>query len=203
MLSKGVRLVVGLGNPGDVYTNTRHNVGFWFIDELISHYNVQLAYNKKFFGNLATIEVAGYTTYLLCPTTLMNKSGVSVSAISRFYNIPASQILIVYDDLELGVGNMKLKDRGGHSGHNGIANIMQAISNTAFKRLRIGIGRPTDNRMSVSSYVLGAMPDIDKRVTQSNILLAVESVVDMVTQQWQVVVQNLHRKILANQQVTQ
>lgn len=196
MLAGHIKLIVGLGNPGIKYANTRHNVGFWFIDEMLKSYSVSLAYNKKFHGDLARIDIGGKAVHVLCPTTFMNNSGTAVAAFRDFYNIDSTQILIVYDDLELAVGKMKLKDAGGHSGHNGVADIMQALGKKNFKRLRIGIGRPHNNAMEVTNYVLGVMSDIDKHATMSNIALALESLVDIVTLPWQVAVQTLHRKML-------
>ena len=196
MLAGHIKLIVGLGNPGIKYANTRHNVGFWFIDEVLKSYSTSLEYNKKFNGGVARIECGGRFVYVLCPTTFMNNSGTAVVAFTNFYNIDSTQILIVYDDLDLGVGDMKLKATGWHSGHNGIADIMQSLGKKDFKRLRIGIGRPHNNSISITNYVLGMMSDIDKQATMSNILLALEYLVDIVTLPWQVAVQNLHRKML-------
>lgn len=196
MLAGHIKLIVGLGNPGIKYANTRHNVGFWFIDEILKSYSASLAYNKKFHGDLARIEIGGKTVHLLRPTTFMNNSGAAVAAFHDFYNIDSTQILIAYDDLELGVGDMKLKATGGHSGHNGIADIMQSLGKKDFKRLRIGIGRPHNNSISITNYVLGMMPDIDRQATMSNISLVLEYLLDIVTLPWQVAVQNLHRKML-------
>lgn len=193
-MSDAVKLIVGLGNPGDKYTHSRHNAGFWFIDALVEHYNLVLKPEKKFYGAHAVFVIDDVTIHLLRPDTFMNLSGRALVAIAQYYKISPSQILVAYDDMELAVGNMKLKDTGGHSGHNGISNIMQLLGAKDFKRLRIGINRPPTGA-DVSSYVLSKMPSIDKEISLACIDKAVDIVPELTGGNWQVAIQELQRFI--------
>jgi PTH1 family peptidyl-tRNA hydrolase len=132
------RLIVGLGNPGPEYENTRHNVGFWLVDRLAQQLKVSLAPQAKFFGRAAR---AG-DMWLLQPTTFMNRSGQSVAALAHFYKIPAAEILVIHDDLDLAPGAIRLKEGGGNGGHNGLKDIQQSLGTADFWRLRLGIGHP-------------------------------------------------------------
>lgn len=132
------RLIVGLGNPGPDYEATRHNVGFWFVDQLARQLKLDLALQPKFFG---TAGRAG-ELWLLQPSTFMNRSGQAVGALARFYKIAPEEILVVHDDLDLPPGGIRLKKGGGNGGHNGLKDIQSALSTPDFWRLRLGIGHP-------------------------------------------------------------
>jgi PTH1 family peptidyl-tRNA hydrolase len=132
------RLIVGLGNPGPEYADTRHNVGFCFVDRLARQLGVELTPESRFFGRIAR-HPAGW---LLEPTTFMNRSGQAVGALARFYRIAPEEILVVHDDLDLAPGDIRIKQGGGNGGHNGLKDIQAALGTPAFWRLRLGIGHP-------------------------------------------------------------
>jgi len=149
-----MKLIVGLGNPGSGYEQTRHNAGFWFVDTLAARNNATFHHEKRFHGDVATVSWHGERVYLLKPSTYMNRSGLSVAALSRFYRIPVPEILVAHDELDLGIGVLRVKSGGGHGGHNGLRDIITACANDAgFMRLRIGIGHP-GNSKQVVDYVL-------------------------------------------------
>lgn len=153
--SPPIQLIVGLGNPGDAYTHTRHNAGVWFVEQLAAAWKVTLHQESKFHGRVATADRAGVTVRLLIPTTFMNASGQAVRAISQFYHLPAAAILVAHDELDFPPGVVRLKQEGGHGGHNGLRDIMQHIHANDFNRLRIGIGHP-GHRSQTQDYVLSA-----------------------------------------------
>ena len=151
-----VRLIAGLGNPGAEYEQTRHNAGFWLVDELARG---QLRRESRFSGLACKCKIAGEDIWLLEPQTYMNRSGLSVAALARFFKIEPEQILVVHDELDLKPGTARLKQGGGNGGHNGLKDIQQHLSSPQFWRLRFGIGHPRDlpgnlARMDVADYVL-------------------------------------------------
>jgi PTH1 family peptidyl-tRNA hydrolase len=148
-----IKLVVGLGNPGAEYQATRHNAGFWWVDEFARSNGVQFRDEHKFHGQVARVQVQGRDTWLLKPQTFMNASGRAVVALALFYKILPDEILVVHDELDLPPGSAKLKLGGGHGGHNGLKDIIAHLSTRDFWRLRIGIGHPGE-RSEVVSYVL-------------------------------------------------
>lgn len=153
-MSEGIRLIAGLGNPGQQYLRTRHNAGAWFLDALLSAHGAELRPESKFHGLAGRVSLEGQDLRLLFPTTYMNKSGQAVQALAAFYKIPPEQILVVYDELDLPVGSPRLKFGGGPGGHNGIKDIIRALGSNNFHRLRLGIGHPGDSGQ-VLGYVLG------------------------------------------------
>jgi len=148
-----IQCVVGLGNPGPKYAETRHNAGFWFVDALARDYGAMLRSESKFFGEVARLRSAVGECWLLKPMTYMNHSGRSVAALCNFYRIDPSQLLVVYDELDLAPGVMRLKTGGGHGGHNGMRDITSALGSRDFHRLRVGIGHP-GHKEAVVAYVL-------------------------------------------------
>ena len=147
-----MKCIVGLGNPGKKYDQTRHNVGFMIIDELAKQNNWTLQQEK--FRGIYTIEhVNGEKVLLLKPLTYMNLSGESLRQFMDYYNIETDDVLVAYDDLDLPPGKIRLREKGSHGGHNGIRNIIDHLGTKEFKRLRIGVGRPSVP-MSVVDYVL-------------------------------------------------
>lgn len=155
-----VRLVVGLGNPGKQYEKTRHNAGFWFIDQLAGELNAKLEFDKKFNGHKALIESNFGKFWLLKPETYMNLSGQSVQAMLKYYDFDVDECLIVHDELDFDSGIVRLKQGGGAAGHNGLKSIMGSIGSPDFLRLRLGIGR-SKNRQTVADYVL-SVPSISE-----------------------------------------
>ena len=148
-----IRLVAGLGNPGRGYAGTRHNAGFWFVDELAGRLNATFAAEAKFGGDLAKAGVLR----LVKPMTFMNLSGRAVAAAARFFGVQPAEILVVHDELDLLPGKAKMKFGGGHAGHNGLRDIQAQLGSADFWRLRIGIGHPRDSELvqqDVVDYVL-------------------------------------------------
>jgi len=145
------RLVVGLGNPGPDYSETRHNAGFWFCERLASRLGVSLSKESRFHGLAGFAR--GDNVWLLLPQTYMNRSGQSVGALARFHKIPAAEILVVHDELDIPPGQLRLKFGGGLGGHNGLKDICAHLGTQDYWRLRIGIGHPGD-RNEVINYVL-------------------------------------------------
>lgn len=158
------RLIVGLGNPGPEYEATRHNVGFWFVDQLADKLKISLAPQAKFYGRAGR---AG-ELWLLQPTTYMNRSGQSVAALANFYKISPAEILVIHDELDLPPGGIRLKQGGGNGGHNGLKDIQAKLGTPDFWRLRLGIGHPRTLGLSqqVADFVLHQprkeeLPDIE------------------------------------------
>ncbi|MBL4647501.1 MAG: aminoacyl-tRNA hydrolase [Gammaproteobacteria bacterium] len=147
-----LKLIVGLGNPGVDYAATRHNAGAWFVEQLAARCAVTLQAERKFHGLVARALVAEHDCRLLVPTTYMNNSGQAVAAISNFYKIDPGEILIAHDELDFSAGVVKLKNGGGHGGHNGLHDIFNH-KGKQFSRLRIGIGKPTNSKQT-ADYVL-------------------------------------------------
>jgi len=150
----GIRLFVGLGNPGDKYVNTRHNAGFWWINLIQQQTNSALKLDAKMFGEVGKISTQA-DAWLLKPMTYMNASGKAVAALANYYKIKPSEILVIHDELDLPAGTCKMKFAGGHGGHNGLRDIHAALGTPEYWRLRVGIGHPGD-RNEVVNYVLKA-----------------------------------------------
>lgn len=160
-----IRLIVGLGNPGTEYTDTRHNAGFWWVDEAARRLKASLVADKAYFGLVARVSsplpgMAG-PVWLLQPQTFMNLSGKSVGALARFFKIEPQEILVVHDELDLLPGQVKLKQGGGSAGHNGLKDISAQLGSPNYWRLRLGIGHPGD-RAEVAAYVLRKPPQSER-----------------------------------------
>ena len=150
-----IKLIVGLANPGAKYEGTRHDAGEWLVNELARMYNTSLKEEAKYFGKVANINTAQGEVRLLVPTTFMNLSGKAVGALANFYRIKPEEILVAHDELDLPPGVAKIKQGGGHGGHNGLKDIIASLgNNNNFYRVRIGIGHP-GHRDLVAGYVLG------------------------------------------------
>jgi PTH1 family peptidyl-tRNA hydrolase len=150
----GLRLIVGLGNPGPEHARTRHNAGFRFADALAEKAGARFGLDSKLFGEIAKIDIAGHAVWLLKPSTFMNLSGKSVTAALRYWKIEPQETLLAHDDLDLAPGVARLKFDGGHGGQNGLRDTMQLLGHGQFHRLRIGIGHP-GHRDKVTPWVLG------------------------------------------------
>jgi PTH1 family peptidyl-tRNA hydrolase len=163
------KLIAGLGNPGKEYAATRHNAGAWWLQKLCALYHAELQPNSKFHGMLAKITINDNNLYCLLPLTYMNLSGKAISSIAHYYDINPESILIVHDDLDLPVGTIRLKNGGGHGGHNGLKDIVSALQSKDFYRLRIGISHP-GHKDAVTDYVLQQPSKADK--------LAIDAVIE-------------------------
>jgi PTH1 family peptidyl-tRNA hydrolase len=152
-LKADIRLIVGLGNPGADYTGTRHNAGFWFVDSLAQQLSISFRFDKRFNAAETKTHSNLKDIILLKPQTFMNRSGQSVGAVARYYKLQSTQILVVHDELDLDAGDNRLKQGGGHGGHNGLRDIINHLGEKDFFRLRVGIGHPGD-RNQVINYVL-------------------------------------------------
>jgi len=190
-MSNGIKLIVGLGNPGQQYRFTRHNAGAMFVESLCDDYRGELRPDSKFFGLVDKIIVDSSDIRLLFPTTFMNKSGQAVSAIARYFDIPPEQILVAYDELDLPVGTTRLKTGGGHGGHNGVRDIIKALGSPDFHRLRIGIGRPRGKGID---YVLGIPSKQEADAIQDNIDEAIRLVPMLMAGDFQKAMGQLHTK---------
>lgn len=160
-----MKLVVGLGNPGLEYANTRHNVGFMAVDEICSRYNFS-SFKTKFDGLIAEANIDGQKIYLLKPMTFMNLSGNCVVKAAMFYKILPQDIIVIHDDLDLVIGKVKAKIGGGHAGHNGLKSIDAHITNN-YNRIRIGIGGTEKEK--VVAHVLGSFNKTDAQLVEQNI----------------------------------
>ncbi len=182
-------LIVGLGNPGTRYTNTRHNLGATWVKRLCSKYDIELKLNNKLGANLGILQ-----HHIICmlTTDYMNLSGISVNLVAKYYKLPVENILIIHDELDLLPGIIKLKLNGGHGGHNGLKNIMQELNSNQFKRLRIGIGHPVI-KGSVVDYVLNPPEEQEKILINSAIINSLDIFSSISELNWQIAMQSLHQ----------
>lgn len=169
-----MKIIAGLGNPGPEHQLTRHNAGFWFVDVLAQRHGGDFRDYRKYSGETARIAIAGHEVTLLKPTTYMNRSGLSIRQLSDFFKIPAEEVLVVHDELDLPVGTARFKSGGGHGGHNGLRDTIAHIGEN-FWRLRLGIGHPS-NKADVIDYVLTRVP----RPEEDAIIDAVNAAADCI-----------------------
>lgn len=146
-------LIIGLGNPGSRYSETRHNAGFWFVDTLARRKQAVFSTQRKLQAGVVRVDLHGKDCLLVRPTTFMNHSGQSLRAVSDYFQVPVANLLVAYDELDLPVGVSRLKLGGGHGGHNGLRDIFRHLPDHQFLRLRIGIGHP-GSKDEVTGYVL-------------------------------------------------
>lgn len=189
----GIKLFVGLGNPGNQYEDTRHNAGFWWIDHISRLTDTRLNAEAKFFGIAGKMGASGHEAWLLKPTTFMNLSGRSVGALAKFYKIPPESILVIHDELDLPPGVCKLKKGGGHGGHNGLKDINAQLGSIEFWRLRVGIGHP-GNRNAVVNYVLHAPSKNEQQVIVQAIEESASVLPQLLQGQFDKALQTLHSK---------
>lgn len=187
-----IRLFVGLGNPGEKYIATRHNAGFWWIDQLALQTNSQLQLDSKFFGIAGKLN-SHTDVWLLKPTTFMNASGKSVAALANYYKLVPSQILVIHDELDLPPETVKLKKGGGHGGHNGLKDITAALGTADFWRLRLGIGHPGE-RSEVVNFVLKAPLKDEQTAIDSCIDKSLQIVPQLLTGDFENAMLKLHTK---------
>ena len=163
-----IRLIVGLGNPGAEYEDTRHNAGFWWVDQAVRQLGAQLVHDRAYHGFVARVNRPEGPVWLLQPLTYMNLSGKSVAALARFFKIAPPEILVVHDELDLPPGQMKLKQGGSAAGHNGLKDIQAQLGAQNFWRLRLGIGHP-GARGEVAAYVLRKPPATERQLIEANV----------------------------------
>jgi PTH1 family peptidyl-tRNA hydrolase len=186
-----IKLIVGLGNPGPDYEQTRHNAGFWFVDRLARQHNQTFRNESRHHGQVCKLNLGGIEVRLLKPSTFMNRSGQSVSSLANYYRIPPGAILVVHDELDLEPGQVRLKKGGGHAGHNGLRDIMSALGSREFHRMRIGIDHPNDRKIVVN-YVLGHPSKSDRDAIDNAIGDAIESLDEIVRGELNKAMNRLH-----------
>ncbi|AFU99050.1 aminoacyl-tRNA hydrolase [Simiduia agarivorans] len=193
-MTETVKLIVGLGNPGQEYDRTRHNAGADFVFELARQYSTTLVPDSKAFGLTARITIGSRDVGLLVPTTYMNRSGQSVGAMCNFFKIEPESILVAHDELDLAPGVARLKVGGGHGGHNGLRDIISALANNKnFQRLRIGIGHP-GNASQVSGYVLKRAPQAEQQLIDDAIADSLRQIRAIVDGDMEAAMRELHTK---------
>jgi len=191
MAEPGIRLIVGLGNPGPEYEATRHNVGFWLAEAIAASHGGVFRLEPKFHGLVARITLVGQDLRLLKPATFMNRSGQSVAAVARYFDVGADQILVAHDELDLPVGALRLKQGGGHAGHNGLRDLINVLGTRDFWRLRIGIDHPGDKQL-VTPYVLGRPSKADEAAIRDLFPNAEGALSDLVAGHFQRAMHRLH-----------
>ena len=192
-MSARIDMIVGLGNPGSEYADTRHNAGFWFVDEIVRKFGGNFKSEKKFHGEVARSTIDGQQVWLLKPDTYMNLSGQSVLALMQFYKIDLQSILVVHDDLDLPTGEARLKSGGGHGGHNGLRDIISRCGGNGFQRLRLGIGHP-GHKDKVTGHVLKKASNDDRVAIENAIDNALQVLPQCVNGDLQKAMQALHTK---------
>jgi PTH1 family peptidyl-tRNA hydrolase len=188
-----IKLVVGLGNPGPKYTETRHNAGFWFVEALAGQYRARFLPEKKFHGEVARISLDGKDIWLLKPETFMNRSGLAVVSLAAFYKIAPENILVVHDEIDLKAGVARLKSGGGHGGHNGLRDIVAHLGTKDFQRLRIGVDHPGSKHLVVD-YVLKRPDATDRQSIEEAIDDALRVMPKIAAGEWEKAMHQLHTK---------
>ena len=190
-MAQGISLIVGLGNPGAEYAETRHNAGFRFLDAVLVGTGVSLKHESRFHGEVGRFALAGRDIWLLKPMAFMNHSGESVAKLARFYKIPPAEILVVHDDLDIPPGSARLKVGGGDGGHNGLADVTEKLGTPDYARLRIGIGHP-GSAAQVVAYVLKKAPKAEQSLIDEAIERARTQLNDIVQGEFQRAMNALH-----------
>lgn len=192
-MTNGVQLIVGLQNPGEQYERTRHNAGKWFLQAVLDKTNLTLKTENKFQGDIVAFPNNDQTCYLFAPNCFMNLSGIAIQKLIQYYKINIKNILIVHDDLDLPVGLIKLKEGGGHGGHNGLRSIISHLGTANFYRLRIGIGHP-GNKEAVHNYVLSSPSNTEKELINKKIIQCLDILPYLFKGEWSQAMQILHTK---------
>ena len=190
MAGLSLQLVVGLGNPGVEHEDTRHNAGFWFIDELASRHDGRLKPERRYNAEVGRVTIADAPLWLLKPMGYMNRSGQSVRAFSEYFQIPSGEVLVVHDDLDLPAGVARLKQGGGAGGHNGVKDVIAHLGED-FWRIRVGIGHP-GNRDQVIDHVLERASAVEERLMREAIELAIAEFPRLVTEGAEKMMTRLH-----------
>ena len=188
-----IKLIVGLGNPTAEYEHTRHNAGFWFLDELAWQWKAAFKNEKKFFGDVARVARPEGDVWLLKPDTYMNLSGKAVQALANFYKIQPEEILVVHDELDIDCGAIRFKLGGGNGGHNGLKDIQGKLGTPQFYRLRLGIGHPGDKHLVVG-FVLNKPSAAERELIDRAIAKSLRAMDDVMAGRQEDVVRYLHSK---------
>ena len=186
-----IKLIIGLGNPGPEYEDTRHNAGFWLLVQLAQQWHSHWQDDRKFFGHLIRSTRPSGEIRLLKPQTYMNLSGQSVQAVASFYKIQPQEILVIHDELDLPAHELRLKRGGGEGGHNGLRSISKSVSTKDYARLRVGIGRPP-GRQDPSDFVLSDFPGRERADLGVTLEQAADAVEQVVTAGFDDAQQRLH-----------
>ena len=168
-----MKLIVGLGNPGSKYEQTRHNVGFLVLDELAKRYNVSFALDNNFNGLIANFRVGKEKVILLKPTTFMNLSGIAVSKVLNYFQVPLDDLIVIFDDIDLSTGRLRLREGGGHGGHNGLRDIHKHLGSAKYKRIKIGIDQ--DRTVMLDQYVLGKFSKEEQKLIDEAVNLSADA----------------------------
>ena len=176
-----VKMIVGLGNPGSKYHETRHNVGFMLVDMLAKRENLSFTHDKIFQADIASTFIDGQKIYLVKPTTFMNESGKAVHALLAYYGLDERDLLVAYDDLDMVVGKIRFRQKGSAGGHNGIKSLIAHLKTQEFDRIKIGIGRPKPG-MTVVNHVLSKF-DTEDRIEIDKTLDKLDSAVNYYLQE--------------------
>lgn len=187
-----IQLIVGLGNPGDKYTATRHNAGFWFLDQLAQHFQVTFKQESKFKAEVAAVDHGGKRVWLIKPTTFMNLSGESLGPFAKYYQIASENTLVVHDELDLPPGTVRFKWAGGHGGHNGLRDIFKHFAKD-FWRLRVGVGHP-GNKDQVLSFVMRAPSTKEKVLIDESLDRVMQTMTDVLGGDIEAAMRLLHKK---------
>ncbi len=191
-MSDKIKLIVGLGNPGPEYENTRHNAGAIFLAELAKQSLTTLKPEKKFHGLYGKAIIHGQDVHLLYPSTFMNRSGQAVQAVCQFYKIQPEEILVAHDELDIPEGTLKLKKGGGHGGQNGLRDIIEKLGgNKNFSRLRLGIGHP-GHASKVTGHVLGRLGKKESEQLENTIDEVIRYLPEILSGNWQKAMNHLH-----------
>ena len=200
-MSQAIKLVAGLGNPGERYEPTRHNAGFWFLDRVAARDGGRFRAESRFQGDTAEVQIRGHRVRLLKPTTHMNRSGISVAALARFYRIAPEEILVVHDEIDLPVGAARLKTGGGPGGHNGLKDIISHLGDRGFHRLRLGVGHPGE-RSQVINYVLRRPGSAEQKLIDEAVDDSLREFDAIIEGELMVVMNRLHSRKLTSEKST-
>ena len=170
-------LIIGLGNPEEEYSNTRHNMGFDTINTLAKKHNIEVT-KKKFKGLVGTGIIENEKVLLLKPQTYMNLSGDSLIEAMDYYNLDTQDLIVIYDDMDIEKGNIKIRKQGGPGSHNGMKSIVNELQSTDFPRIRIGIGKP-EHKGDEINYVIGAIPDEEKETLMQGVEKAEKALIEI------------------------
>ena len=187
-----LKLIIGLGNPGPEHADTRHNAGFWCIDRLAARLGGSLRPHARYHGEVGRVTLEGRELWLLKPMTYMNRSGMAARSLLDYMRIEVAEALIAHDELDLGVGVVRLKQGGGSGGHNGLKDLITQIGD-GFWRLRLGIGRPA-NSEEVIDYVLKRAPAAEQALLDGAITAASDAIPKLVSEGAEKVMNSLHRR---------
>ncbi len=192
--------IFGLGNPGEPYRPTRHNCGYRFVDKLATQCQTQLEVVPRLQASMVRTMIAGVRVWLVKPLNFMNNSGTSVRLVTQYYKIPLENTIVVYDEIDLPVGVVRLKTKGGHGGHNGVRDIIEKTNNRNFLRIRIGVGRPRSKKLIIS-YVLNKASVAEQTRIDEASAAAVDWIPEMITGKLELALTHLHsRENAANSQ---